>query len=82
MKSNTSEVRGKGIFLPELRTVRQEAGLSVRALEQRTKEDGGRIVYRSTISDLELLQRGSYPRTAARLAEVLGVSVAVLKGTD
>ena len=66
-------------MLPGLRHVRENAGLSIRQLEEKTVVGGGKKVYRSTISDLELAVHGAQPRTAKRLADVLGVSVEDLR---
>jgi transcriptional regulator with XRE-family HTH domain len=66
--------RGKGIMLRNLRRVRERKGLSLRELEAMSG------VYRSTINELELLDRGAQGRTVRKLAEALGVEAEDLVG--
>lgn len=67
--------RGRGIMLPGLRNAREDAGLSLRELEERAG------VPSATISKLELQHRGAQPRTARALAAALGVEVRELRRT-
>ena len=66
--------RTTGVWLPGLRRERLNAGLTLKGLEERTAETGDRV-YKATISEVERLVRGAYPRTAYALAEALGVKV-------
>lgn len=66
--------RGKGIMLKNLRRARERKGLSLRELEAMSG------VYRSTINELELLDRGAQGRTVRKLAEALGVETEDLVG--
>lgn len=81
MTEMQAERRTTGTYLPELRRVRLNAGLTLTALEARTSEVAGRKVYRATISELENRRRGAYPRTAHALAEALGVKVEELSAS-
>ncbi len=55
--------------------------LSLRDVEELTlKDDIGHKVWRSTINEIERGNRGAYPATAKRLADVLGVEVDDLRG--
>lgn len=75
MTEMQAERRTTGSWLPGLRRVRLNAGLTLSDLEARTNEVAGRKVYRATISELENGRRGAYPRTAHALAKALGVEV-------
>lgn len=70
--------RGKGTMLPGLKDAREDAGLSLRELEEATRE-AAHVVYASTISEVENGRRGAHPRTARALAEALGVTVKELR---
>ncbi len=67
-------------MLRNLRRVRERKALTLRELEERTREVGARPVYRSTISELELLERGAQGRTVRKLADALGVEPEDLVG--
>lgn len=66
--------RGRGIMLRNLRRIRERRGLSLRELEAMSG------VYRSTINELELMDRGAQGRTVRRLAGALGVETEDLVG--
>jgi transcriptional regulator with XRE-family HTH domain len=68
--SGTYESRG--IPLPSLRLARQRLGLTQRQLASRAGMGQG------TITKLERLERGAYPKTLRKLAGALGVSPADL----
>ena len=72
------KTRGKGTMLPGLKDAREDAGLSLRELEDATRRIDN-TVYSSTISEVENLRRGVQPRTARTLAQVLGVTVKELR---
>lgn len=61
-----------GVLLMGLRAVRQEAGLTQRELAARAGTGQG------TVSKLEILRRGAYPRTIRKLSAALGVAPAAL----
>lgn len=61
-------------MLRNLRRARERKGLSLRELEAISG------VYRSTINDLELLDRGAQGRTVRKLAGALGVDTEDLVG--
>lgn len=75
MTEMKAERRTTGSWLPGLRRVRLNAGLTLTDLEARTEAAGAKKVYRATISELENGRRGAHPRTAYALAQALGVSV-------
>ena len=62
----------RGVPLPGLRAARQEAGLTQRELAARSGTGQG------TVSKLEILRRGAYPRTIRKLSAALGVAPAAL----
>lgn len=62
----------RGIPLPGLRPARQRLGLTQRQLASRAGMGQG------TITKLERLERGAYPKTLQKLAAALGVSPADL----
>lgn len=66
--------------MTNLKRVRERKGLSLRELEELTENQGGKRVYRSTINELENLERGAHGRTVRKLAEALGVSTEELVG--
>ena len=72
--------RPRGIILTNLKRVRERKGLSLRELEELTENQGGKRVYRSTINELENLERGAHGRTVRKLSEALGVSTEDLVG--
>ncbi len=80
--SNTDEERheptgtyaNRGIPLPGLRIAPQRLGLTQRQLASRAG------MWQGTITKLERLERGSYPKTLQKLAASLGVSPADLVG--
>ena len=80
MVSNADEERheptgtyvNRGIPLPGLRPARQRLGLTQRQLASRAGMGQG------TITKLERLERGAYPKTLRKLAVALGVSPAEL----
>lgn len=78
MATAQKNTRGKGIMLPGLKDARENAGLSLRELEEATRE-ARNTVYASTISEVENQQRGVQPRTARTLAEALGLTVKELR---
>lgn len=63
-----------------LKRTRERKGLSLRELEERTRERGGKPVYRTTINELENLERGAHGRTVRKLADALGVPTEELVG--
>lgn len=75
-----ARARPRGIMLTNLKRVRERKGLSLRELEELTENQGGKRVYRSTINELENLERGAHGRTVRKLAEALGVSTEDLVG--
>ncbi len=81
-KPRPKEKVRRGIPLPGLRRARENAGLSLRDVEARTVADGGQKVWRSTINEIERGNRGAYPKTAKRLADVLKVEVEDLRGGE
>jgi ribosome-binding protein aMBF1 (putative translation factor) len=64
----------RGIPLPGLRPAHQRLGLSQRQLASLAGMGQG------TITKLERLERGAYPKTLQKLAVALGVSPAELVG--
>lgn len=78
MATTQRQTRGKGTMLPRLKNAREDAGLSLRELEEATREAGS-TVYASTISEVENGRRGVQPRTARALAQALGVKVKELR---
>ncbi len=72
----------RGIALPGLKRTRENKGLSLRDVEELTLKDDGHKVWRSTINEIERGNRGAYPATAKRLADVLGVEVEDLRGGE
>lgn len=58
----------RGVPLPGLRAIRQEAGLTQRELAVRSGTGQG------TVAKLETLRRGAYPRTIRKLSAALGVA--------
>lgn len=60
----------RGVLLPGLRAARQGAGLTQRELATRSGTGQG------TVSKLETLRRGAYPRTIRKLSAALGVAPA------
>ena len=66
--------RGRGIMLQNLKRTRERKGLSLRELEEKSG------VYRSTISELENLDRGAQGRNVRKLADALGVETDELVG--
>lgn len=66
--------RGRGIMLQNLKRTRERKGLSLRELEEKSG------VYRSTISELENLERGAQGRNVRKLADALGVETDELVG--
>ncbi len=73
-RTKERRTRGRGIMLKNLRRIRERKGLSLRELEAKSG------VYRSTINELELLDRGAQGRTVRKLADTLGVSTEDLVG--
>jgi transcriptional regulator with XRE-family HTH domain len=73
-RTKERRTRGRGIMLKNLRRIRERKGLSLRELEAKSG------VYRSTINELELLDRGAQGRTVRKLADALGVSTDDLVG--
>lgn len=67
-------IRGRGIMLRNLKRTRERKGLSLRELEAMSG------VYRSTINELELLDRGAQGKTLRKLARALEVSTEDLVG--
>ncbi len=78
MATTQKKTRGKGTMLPGLKDARENAGLSLRELEEATRE-AGNTVYASTISEVENQRRGAQPRTARTLAQALRVTVKELR---
>ncbi len=68
----------RGFELSGLRRARQNAGLTLRELEERTIENGEKV-WRQTISEIERGEHGVYPSTARKLANALGVEVEDLR---
>lgn len=64
----------RGIPLPGLRPARQRQGLTQRQLASRAGIGQG------TITKLERMERGAYPKTLQKLAAASGVSPADLVG--
>ncbi len=79
VSAKSKEKVRRGIPLPGLRRVRENMGLSLRDVEAKTVADDGQKVWRSTINEIERGNRGAYPATAKRIADVLGVSVEDLR---
>lgn len=73
-RTKDRRIRGRGIMLRNLKRTRERKGLSLRELETKSG------VYRSTINELELLDRGAQGRTVRKLAEALGVNTEELVG--
>jgi transcriptional regulator with XRE-family HTH domain len=73
-RTKERRTRGRGIMLKNLRRIRERKGLSLRELEAKSG------VYRSTINELELLDRGAQGQTVRKLADALGVSTEDLVG--
>jgi transcriptional regulator with XRE-family HTH domain len=68
----TGTYANRGIPLPGLRSTRQRQGLTQRQLASRAGTG------QHTISKLERLERGAYPKSLQKLAAALGVSPADL----
>ncbi len=73
-QERTGTYDNRGIPLPGLRPARQRLGLTQRQLASRAGMGQG------TITKLERLERGAYPKTLQKLAVALGVSPAYLVG--
>ncbi len=71
-QEQTGNYANRGIPLPNLRSFRQRLGLTQRELAARAGMGQG------TITKLERLERGAYPKSLQRLATVLGVPPAEL----
>ncbi len=80
--TTTAPSRLKGTPLPNLRAARVDRGFSIRRLEEESTKNGGKRVHRRTISDIELGYHGASPTTLKRLADVLEVSPAYLRGEE
>ncbi len=71
-KDQAIDNSNRSVPLPGLRAVRRRSGLTQRELARLAG------VGKGTVSDLEALKRGGYPRTIRRLADALGAAPADL----
>jgi transcriptional regulator with XRE-family HTH domain len=71
---STGTYTNRGIPLPGLRPARQRLGLTQRQLAARAGMGQG------TITKLERVERGAYPKTLQKLAAALGVAPSDLVG--
>lgn len=73
-QTTTKRTRGRGIMLPNLKKTRERKGLSLRELQAKSG------VYKSTIGELENMDRGAQGRIVRKLADALGVETDELVG--
>ncbi len=71
----------RGFALPGLRRERENAGLSLRELEEKSIKNGEKV-WRATINEIERGNRDAHPRTARRLANAMDVSIEDLRRPD
>ena len=75
-------VTTRGSALRGLKRERLDAGMSLKNVEAATRRGSEKVVYASTVSELENLHRGAQPSTARALAQALGVTVKDLRRRD